>query len=184
MTNLGRGGSLTRSDFCLTFAAVGLAFGLIFIVGFLSWELVPCSVESQTQKCEALTWCSFWIGLFLVVVAVVVGTIALGGFVGALKGSADGNAAYGYSLVGLGYALLVLGTINVVAFAGFIKAGYANLILPHQMRLTPKTANQCSLSFGSWYPSVWHFWGRCSSSSIRCARSETQSRSRGGVATS
>lgn len=37
---------------------------------------------------------------------------------------------YGYSLVGLGYTLLVVGALNIIAFSGFVAAGYIDRILP------------------------------------------------------
>ena len=37
---------------------------------------------------------------------------------------------YGYTLVGLGYALLLIATLNMIAFAGFARAGYIDVLFP------------------------------------------------------
>lgn len=131
------------SDLLLTIAAVLFAVGLIWIVALLSTTGLEAYAKGPNENVkEALFKADLKCGLWFTLLGALLGCI--GGFRYWTKSPGtdtcecressnpptDPSMVPGYNraLVGIGYAIVLLGTLNFVALAGFAKTGHLNEI--------------------------------------------------------
>jgi hypothetical protein len=93
---------------------------------------VVASYGRQFDIFPVATKWSIFIGVILVLAAGTVGAVALRVRHGEPSAEIEDSARYGYTLVGLGYVLLLVATLNIVAFGGFAQSGSLEFILPEK----------------------------------------------------
>ena len=127
---------MSGPSFCVALRH-GYASERSLVQGVFSWHVTPCSLsllptEDSSIFFPVATKWSIFIGVILVLAAGTVGAVALRVRHGEPSAEIEDSARYGYTLVGLGYVLLLVATLNIVAFGGFAQSGSLEFILPEK----------------------------------------------------